>query len=321
MTTKSKTKLQTTETFSRNGKAKPADDCVSKNERICIGDSISSLSKELQTLQRQRAIVLKSRNMMANRIRAIVAGELGYSADMAEKDRLKKFKEASDLIKEIVAGGRKDFPLAHIVLVTMIGVTAFDEQKKALEKEMIKRAKHLPVASWVDDRDQLGFGLLFLGIVIGETGDLRNYRNYAKTDPRYNKRGGIARCGAVQKLYRRLGCVPWSFNGKTLMGSTWKNYAKTVGKLPKEEWEKFGYSPRRRSIAYLIGAGLIKQNFRKDEDGVVEWVGPYRKCYEESKRSFKVKYPDYTDKRCHLHGMLLASKLLLKNLWVVWNNK
>jgi hypothetical protein len=248
---------------------------------------VSVIAAELQCLQRQRAVILKSRNMQSNRLQAVVAGTLGYSASLSEKERLKKFTEASALIKSVLAG-EAAHELAEVIRVTTVGIEAFNDLKDRLEKEMTRQAKRLPVASWVQAPDRRGFGLLFLAIVVGETGDLCRY-------------------AGPGRLWRRLGCAPWSFGGATWMGATWRGGKH--GKLPAEEWEKFGYSPRRRSIAYLIGEGIVKQN----------GDGPYRRRYDESKSAFKGKHPGYSDLRCHRHGMLLATKALLRDLWRVWN--
>ena len=56
---------------------------------------VPQVAAELQDLQRRRSIVIKSRNMQANRLQAIVAGTLGYHSGMAEKERTKKFAEAA----------------------------------------------------------------------------------------------------------------------------------------------------------------------------------------------------------------------------------
>ena len=248
--------------------------------------TVSELSSQLQSLQRQRSIVLKSRNMQANRLQAIVAGTLGYSSSMEEKDRQKKFKEATEIIEQV----RNDsvaHPLKSVILTTLVGIDAFESIKAALEVQMKSIAKGLPAASWVNAPQQRGFGLLFLAIVVGETGDLANYANPGK-------------------VWRRLGCAPHTFEAKTLMGATWRSGKE--GKLPASEWEEFGYSPRRRSIAYLIGDGIVKQN-----------KSVYRARYDETKARIKELHPDYSDLRCHRHGMLLATKLLLKNLWMTWN--
>jgi hypothetical protein len=154
--------------------------------------------------------------------------------------------------------------------------------------------------------------------VIGETGDLSNYANPAK-------------------VWRRLGCAPFTKDQETLMGATWRGRSngKRGTKLHASDWEEFGYSPRRRSISYLIGEGIVKAN----------GLGPYRKRYDTVKKDYPKKHPDRVKcpdckgsgegkrakcskckgagklmKRAHLHAMLLATKSLLKELWVVWNN-
>lgn len=278
------------------------------NGKAAVITNVPKVVAELVDLQRQRAVIVKSRNMQANRLQAIVAGTLGYQSSMEEKARLKKFTEAAEIIKKI-----EEAPVAEstkwIVRTTMIGIEAFNHRKKVLEKEMETYSKTLPVAKWVSHADQRGFGLLFLAIVIGETGDLSNYTNPGK-------------------LWKRLGCAPYTFDDKTKMGATWKSGKE--GKLPSGEWEKFGYSPRRRSIAYLIGEGIVKQNGPCEAsetelpNGKVivrkaRSCGPYRKRYDETKLLCKENHPDYPDLRCHRHGMLLATKLLLKNLWIQWN--
>jgi hypothetical protein len=200
--------------------------------------ALGDVCMELQRLQRERAVLLKSRNKHANRLRAVVAGNLGYYAAMDEKARKAKFQEAARLIKATVAEQAEPY-MAGIIRATMTGVKSFNDLKKDLERQMVRFAKRLPVAAWVGERGQRGFGLLFLAIVVGETGDLFNYPNPAK-------------------VWRRLGCAPWTFNGETKMGATWRSGVE--GKLPSDQWGDYGYSPRRRSISYLIGEGIVKQN-------------------------------------------------------------
>lgn len=276
--------------------------------------TVAEISAELQTLQRRRAWFLKSRNMISNRLQASVAGTIGYNNDMTEADRKKKFVEASALIKQVVAGEVAS-DVHVIVTTTMVAIDAFNREKDSLEKAMRALAKQLPIAKWVEEDDQRGFGILFLAIVIGETGDLHNYENPAK-------------------VWRRLGCAPYTKNGETLMGATWRGRGKSKGnKLHAADWEEFGYSPRRRSISYLIGEGIVKQNGN----------GPYRARYNYTKTKAGEDHPEWLQcpkcegtgrkgkakcsnckgsgevwMRCHRHGMLLATKLLLKNLWLEW---
>lgn len=223
-----------------------------------------------------------------------------------------------------------------------MGIVALNTLNGDLEKQMTKLAAKLPVKDWVEAPEQNGFGLLGLAVVVGEAGDLANY-------------------ATVSRLWRRLGCAPWQYGEKTLMGSTWKRGLE--GHLPSAEWSKFGYSPRRRSISYLIGEGLVKQNVikgageRASETDVVvagepiretdaSTAGPYRLKYDVVKAHVMRTRKDWTTcgkcdgsgklpkkkcdvckgtgelrKRCHLHAMLLATKELLKNLWIEWNGR
>jgi len=280
--------------------------------------NVAAISEELQALQRQRAWHLKSRNMIANRLQATVAGTIGYHGGMEDDERHKMFAEAGVVIKQIVKG-EVSSAIEPLVKTTMVAVSGFEDMKKALEKSMVKLAKQLPVLSWVEDIDQRGFGVLMMAVVIGETGDLANYENPAK-------------------VWRRLGCAPYTKDGETCMGATWRGRQDSgngTTKLRKLDWTEFGYSPRRRSIAYLIGEGLIKLN----QDG------PYRKRWVEAKIRAYETHPDWKWKDCdkckggieipcktcgslgktcghaHNHGMLLATKLLLKNLWIEWNGR
>src|SRR5581483_5974690 len=100
---------------------------------------------------------------------------------------------------------------------------------------------------------------------------------------------------------------------QTKMGSTWRFGSE--GRLPAEAWSEAGYSPRRRSIAYLIGECLLKANYADKAAGT---PGPYRAEYLRAKADFQARHPDYSALRCHRHGMLLAVKLLLLNLRREW---
>ena len=59
---------------------------------------------------------------------------------------------------------------------------------------------------------------------------------------------------------------------------------------------------------------------------VIEGLAPedrfshYRERYETKKAELKQLHPNYSDMRCHRHGMLVATKTLLKHLWMDWND-
>ncbi len=251
--------------------------------------------RSLQQLQRGRVQRLKCRNSIDRQLASLVAQEMGYSNALEEKDRKAMFAHAEKLIKAIDDGDTLTADqqavaerVSGVVLNVRIARNGFDTELKAIDKELTKIAGTLPVAAWCNG--VRGFGLKSLGIIIGECGDLSLYANPAK-------------------VWKRLGLAPISGgkDGSCRMGSTWKR----KGGLSAEEWTAAGYSPKRRSVMYVIGECLLKQN-----------DGDYRKRYDESKAAkMALESEDWPKIRCHLHGMLLSTKRLVLDLWKQWNNK
>jgi hypothetical protein len=291
---------------------------------------LAGVCAALQSLRRQCVFLIRVRVMQENCLRAWVATGLGYSSADAEADRKKKFQEADAAIKRLRAtpAGTAD---AEIVKTASLGTDALLVHQGKLEKCMEALARGLPVAAWVEAPEQRGFGLLSLAVVVGEAGDLSGYP-------------------APGKLWKRMGCAPVTARGLTRMGSTWRSGRE--GKLSAAEWEAAGYSPRRRSVSYLFGENLLRGNFvsgggagEKSTETDAPVAGPYRARYLEARARAEETRPEWgTCPRCagsgrlaggkkcgnckgtgrvamryHRHGMLLATKLLLKNLWIEWN--
>jgi len=245
----------------------------------------ASTCRAIQELQRQRVSALKSRITIDNQLAATVATSLGYHAGMDEKERKAQRAKAVAIIKAIDAGDKKSVSndttcVSGIIDLTRPTRDGFAKYVAGLEKEMVKLAKTLPIAAWVNTPELRGFGILSLAIIVGEAGDLANYPHH-------------------MHLWKRLGCAP--FKGK--MPSTWK---RTKNGLTAEEWTVLGYSPRRRSISFLVGENIVKQNHSQ-----------YRQKYDDVKAS-KAGLEDWPLIRAHRHGMLLATKMLLKDLWRAW---
>lgn len=283
-------------------------------------DALGETCLELQRLQRRRASFIKSRIVAENNRLATVATLLGYHSGLEPEERTSFFDAARDLVKKVTeahaAEDLKNDALKHVaagyILAAQGGITSLETLQASLEKnDMLPLAKTLPVAQWIAHEDQRGVSLTYLAVIVGEAGDLRVYSNPGK-------------------LWRRFGCAPWTYRGATLMGSTWK--AGVEGKLPADQWELFGYSPRRRSIAFMIGQNLKMAN-----------KSIYRARYESAKEAYATNHPDKvacvcagTGKnsknkpcagclgkgrkmlRADRHGMLLATKLFLKRLWKCW---
>ncbi len=249
-------------------------------------DTASAIAcRSIQELQRHRRAAIKIQVAGENQIVAHVATLLGYSAGLEEADRKKRFVESRKLIKAIVEGEALNGHAAiaanvqPLVKASNAATALIVATRDAYEKQMESLAKQLPVLPWV--KSVRGFGVLNLAIVIGEAGDLSKYANPAK-------------------LWRRLGLAPF----KGAMGSTHR----MKGSLSKEEWSEFGYSPRRRSQLHLLAMNMVMQN-----------DGEYRKRYDEAKAKAKEAHPDWKDGHLHAHGMLLALKRVILDLWKAWN--
>lgn len=106
-----------------------------------------------------------------------------------------------------------------------------------LESVIEDIAQELPVCEWWSSI--IGCGAGGLGKLIGATGNLDNYR---PEEPGY-----------VGRIWRRLGLAPYEKDGVSKAGSTWK-----FGGLKSEDWEEFGYCPKRRSVVFTLGDPVIK---------------------------------------------------------------
>ena len=310
-------------------KRKPsaAGDFPSETEAGVARGTLPYIIKEIRCLQREREGALESELMNANRLEGRIAATLGYRSDMKESERKKLHKEARQLIEDIVNNKKVVSSIQQSVIAGAEATAIFTRLTKSFEGSMEEFAKQLPVASWVEHKDQRGFGWLSLAKIIGETGDLANY-------------------ATVSKVWRRMGCAPHTFNDKTQMGSTWAYNKKDT--LPADEWVEFGYCRRRRAVMYVIGECLIKQNQKKTREGDsghprILWTGPYRARYDEVRARERTDHPEWivcskcdgtgnngrakcsnckaTGEvwlHCHRHAMLLMVKVLLKNLWIEW---
>jgi len=266
-----------------------------------VSPVLSEVVAQLRELQRQRSVTIKFRIVQENRIRSVIAGTIGYSNQMPEKERERLYKEAQKLIDN-VAAGKTVHPYRGIILASQDAINAFKLLEDGFSEEMVIRAALFPVAKWVEKAEQRSFGLLSLATIIGECGDLNYYANPAK-------------------LWRRMSCAPWTFNDLTRMGAAWRGkYKDVTTKLPDTEWTKYGYSPRRRSISYNIGVNIVRQNFLDNgkEEEEERKQGPYRARYLQAKERAAEKHPEWTPMHCNRHAMLLATKLLYKNLWLEW---
>ena len=283
---------------------------ATKTKRINKSET-AKICEEIQTICRNRNCNLKSRIMLENRLlTSLAVSAFDYSSGLKEEDRQTRLDQARALMKQI-EDGEIESDFQGLVLSSREAINGFDAMVEMIDKELIKLAKQLPVAKWVQRPQQAGFGVKSLGVVIGETGDLANYN-------------------APGKLWKRMGLAPFEFKGQRYAGSSFRQGR--VRGLSNEQWTELGYAPQRRAVMYVIGENLIKLNH-----------DAYRRRYDEAKEK-ALKRPDWSEcqtcegwgdvkgRKCsmckgsgkykmhaHKHAMLLATKLLLKNLWMEWN--
>ncbi len=265
---------------------------------------LARLCNHIIELHRNREAAVRSRVMMENRLRAVIMEKLGYNSRLSKEERGSFVTRANAVIK-LVAKTPLGKPLPAsvpdpgFVRGMLSGVDALKVREDGLGKDMDRLARQLPVAAWYRTVRGLGkTSLLSLAQIVGECGDLSNY-------------------SGPMKLWRRMGCAPFTFNGETLMPSTWKR-RKAEGKgLPAKLWstlededgqEHVGYCDQRRKVAWNVGDCLMKQN----------GDGPYRKRYDDARARIAETHPEYSDGRHDKHARLLCVKLFLKDLWRAW---
>lgn len=164
--------------------------------------------------------------------------------------------------------------LATIPLAT--AEASIREAMRPLEKRLVTLGKLLPVwTAFV--ADVRGMAPLGLAQVIGETGDLSNYPS-----PRH--------------VWKRMGLAVMDDGTRQ---------RKVIGDAALLH----GYDPERRSVAYLVGTGLLIHNRE----------GAYRTFYDVEKVRQAELHPDLKAGHVHLRAHRHMTKRFLLDLWIAWN--
>lgn len=275
-------------------KRQAAQNTTAGGASAVANETPSAACRTLQVLQRYRSDAIQSRVRVDNALLAVVARYFGYHSSHDEAARKVAWDAARTLVAAIGSeGSKKPKPMpegseaiakrCRGLVVASLGASAgFQRYIDEHESEMDGLAETLPVAAWC--KKVRGFGVLRLAVIVGEAGDLSLYSNPGK-------------------LWKRLGLAPVQKDGLTRMPSTWRS----KGGLTAEDWIAAGYSPRRRSIMYVIGELIVKLN-----------DGEYRVRYDEAKAKFQAADPERSKGHCHNHGMLCAVKRLVRDLWKEW---
>ena len=244
----------------------------------------------LQELQRQRVTCIRAVNRLGNASGSYVRRAMGWNKDMPEKESTKIKTRAAQIVKAIKEGeADPNDPVVQacgpLVMTFAASTGPLVEMRAGIEKEMIRLAKTLPAAPFIEK--VRGVSPLGLAVIVGEAGDLSGY-------------------SGPDKLRKRLGvapkhCYPIHVDERT---------GKKVHMVPK----------RRRGEMYgVIIESLFKaQSGNVDDDGVVtREAGPYRLVYDQAKASREGR-EGWTKMRAHLHALFVMLDKFLVDLWREW---
>lgn len=216
-------------------------------------------------------------------------------------------KEGEAAFNRIVSGKPKNADeekLAVTLIPFIAAMKEFDDHLTRTEKDLERLAKKLPVAAWVDGIK--GFGLGSLAAIVGECGDIGAYRT-------------------VSGVWRRLGLAPFQKDGVSHAGMTWRVEKWRNGPaLKAEDWIEFGYSGRRRSVAWNAADPIARQQREWKGEGLTpagkpkqkREAGPYGLYLEEMKEKALAK--GWSPGHAEAHARRVMFKRVLRDLWVAW---
>jgi hypothetical protein len=237
---------------------------------------LSDLVAAIRELYRRRQDFLNEEGSLSRRIKKIVARCLGQMT-------------ATD--EEVATHSAVYSPLLPFLDSLKLLRTA----RKQEERKLKQHTEQLPV--WGSFGDPIhNFGLVSLGQIIGEAGDLSKYSNPAK-------------------LWKRMGLG--LVNGERQRKC-----------LNKDAALEHGYSPRRRSVMFIIGDNLVKGK------SAYRAVYDERKLFEVQKAEAeglkvvpaakipKGKHAEYRSAgHIHLRAKRYMEKRLLRDLWRAWRDQ
>lgn len=253
---------------------------------------------------RQRDDLLRAEGNLTRQIKAICRRAVGYHTLLPAAERKVKLAAAQALYDALerdeapfeVSGATLNLVVARKVISDSLhGAGRGKARRAGIEDSLTRLAKQLPVyQSFIEPLS--GMGAIGLAQIVGEAGDLSKYANPAK-------------------LWKRMGLGV--LNGE--------RQRKCVD---KEKAEAHGYSPKRRSVMFVIGDSLLRR------------PGPYKDLYEIRKQVEiakaateglevvpaakipKGKAAQYRSQG-HIHNRAkrYIEKRLLRNLWRAWRGQ
>ncbi|MDE2098657.1 MAG: hypothetical protein KGL39_15490 [Patescibacteria group bacterium] len=268
----------------------PSSSQGAANSIVPSSTALPSLCEELTEICTRRNDFVRAQGNLDRQIKQLVARATGKKK-VTDKD-VKAFLDEGPLVL-----------VTHLSSFVQLRDEALAHRKK-FDKLVQAKAKELPAYGRFVLPTK-GFGLIGFGQIVGEAGDLANY-----SEP----------C----RLWRRFGLHV--IGGKA--PSTWKRMKKSES-LSKSAWSDAGYSPRRRSLMFVVADSLLRNK-----------NNPYRAFYLAAKELERTKalaegliiakadeipkgeWAKYRSlKHIDLRARRKVAKRLLRDLWRSWNGQ
>lgn len=250
---------------------------------------LDALCVQLAELQVRRKFYIGLINQQTNAAKALVRRGLGWAADGEDGTRAAINARAARIVSVALAGKDQKpedesvaAALGADLLVVGGAIQPLEKARHAIELDITRAARKLPVAEWVEG--VRGFGEKTLGVLIGETGNLSNY-------------------ATPDKVWKRLGLAP--HDGKAY--STWRRQ----GGLTAEEWMRAGYAPARLAQVF----SCLSEPLLKSQTPV---MGPYRQRYDARRARTAETHPDWTKAHSHADALRVMTKKAVSDLWSEW---
>lgn len=255
---------------------------------------------EITEAHYERNSLITTAGDLQRRVKARCRTAVRYSTFEPADIRAAKMKQAAELFKAVEAGVPCEIGGAPWVAFESTAVIRSlrdqaEAAKKVVEKRLIKTAKTMHIAAFVEATP--GFGWVGAAQIIGEAGDLGQYSNPAK-------------------LWKRMGL------GLISSGERQQKFT------DKAKAIEAGYNPRRRSTMFVIGDSMIKAKGPYRELYLARKAFEVEKAVAAGKRVLPAaKIPKKEAATCmseghvHIRAQRYMEKRLLRDLWRAWRGQ
>lgn len=262
---------------------------------------------DIELINRRRNSAIRAQRSLTLQMGSMLNSRIGWTPELKgrEKDRVNKLRNDliatfSSIFRAEMKGKKSRKKITPTVAPYMdeyeklapfmAARWPLDEERETAERLMVMKAESLPVYPFIQSTP--GMASLGLGVLVGEIGNLSNY----KTPARVWKRMGVAVINGERQ-------------GRKLTGNA-------------EKAAEHGYNRKRRSALWTIGDSMLKHQVevreKKTENEHRVSVGKYGDIYLTEKERQQTLYPELPKIAWHRRAQRKAEKELLKDLWLEW---